>query len=523
MNSVFFTLSAADHQWHDLQRHLPRFDEYQRAISDNQRARIVRDNIQNSPHIIAWYLCRRYRLFFKHVIQPKFNVIDYWFRYEWQSRGSGHIHGFFYSSDAPVADMRTETSRRGLAMYWGNAISAVNPNPTRLPDGRHPSSLPFHQQVNSKDYCAALINRFGRHTQHSEAYCLRKDRASGEVKCRFYYPRPLRDEAAICCRNGEPGPPAHKSQWAFSAQRNDPLLQAFSPIVTLGWLANGDLSPSTSIEAVLKYAAKYCTKDEVKSQSYRQIAQTVCSTVTHSRAPCPMTSVVAKVLNRFVGERDWSAQEVCHQLMGEPLVETSRVVVTLYCFPINTGEDTFEITDNDIVRQESIIDKYRVRSPAVELVTLLDYARHYNWSTNRPRPRARPRVISYFPRYPSNREDIKYEDFCRVKMMLHHPFRVVDDLLLAFDEHFTTWTEAYDYCRRHHQGTHAPDTLDATEEETLEEEEFEANEQQVEADLIQEGWEVLAAGVPGHEHVEDEPTDLGLRNMDVEYDWHSHA
>lgn len=28
----------------------------------------------------------------KHVLMPEFGFTDFWYRYEWQARGSGHIH-----------------------------------------------------------------------------------------------------------------------------------------------------------------------------------------------------------------------------------------------------------------------------------------------------------------------------------------------------------------------------------------------------------------------------------------------
>jgi hypothetical protein len=37
----------------------------------------------------------RYLMFFEEAIKKKFNnVTDYWYRFEWQQRGSGHIRGF---------------------------------------------------------------------------------------------------------------------------------------------------------------------------------------------------------------------------------------------------------------------------------------------------------------------------------------------------------------------------------------------------------------------------------------------
>jgi hypothetical protein len=40
----------------------------------------------------------------------------------------------------------------------------------------------------------------------------------------------------------------------------------------------------------------------------------------------PVPSFVSKVINKLIGERDYSAQEICHVLLGPPIQEDSRVV-----------------------------------------------------------------------------------------------------------------------------------------------------------------------------------------------------
>ena len=35
---------------------------------------------------------------------PLLGIRQFWYRFEWQERGSGHIHGFLWLQDAPEAD-----------------------------------------------------------------------------------------------------------------------------------------------------------------------------------------------------------------------------------------------------------------------------------------------------------------------------------------------------------------------------------------------------------------------------------
>jgi helitron helicase-like protein/uncharacterized protein DUF6570 len=121
---LFFTFSAADMQWPDLHRHMPSFGSIQaRAGPETYRTR--NEDLSNNPHIAAAWLKKRFEVFFKEVIKKKFNVTDHWYRFEWQQRGSGHIHGFLWLADAPKPSVATAEFRDALAQYWGVHVTAT--------------------------------------------------------------------------------------------------------------------------------------------------------------------------------------------------------------------------------------------------------------------------------------------------------------------------------------------------------------------------------------------------------------
>jgi ATP-dependent DNA helicase PIF1 len=74
-------------------------------------------------------------------------------------------------------------------------------------------------------------------------------------KCRFHFPRHLRDEAVV-------DKSVNPKHFMFSAARNHDHLNNYNPLLTMAWLANTDVSPVTSIESVLNYVGKYATKEE---------------------------------------------------------------------------------------------------------------------------------------------------------------------------------------------------------------------------------------------------------------------
>lgn len=124
MPIMFCTFSPADYHWRSLARHMPQFDRWL-AAPERERLGISRVNLRDNPHIAAWHFHTRFTASREHVITPKFNVTDYWDRYEWQARGSPHNHGLYWSHGAPIADMDSEEGRRTFALFWSRHISAL--------------------------------------------------------------------------------------------------------------------------------------------------------------------------------------------------------------------------------------------------------------------------------------------------------------------------------------------------------------------------------------------------------------
>ena len=103
----FATFSPADYHWRSLYCHMPQFEEWQTA-SEPQWLALSRRLLRDNPHIAAWHFYRRFTLFRDIVLKKKFNVNDYWVRYEWQGRGSPHCHGLYWMEGTPVIDMEDE-------------------------------------------------------------------------------------------------------------------------------------------------------------------------------------------------------------------------------------------------------------------------------------------------------------------------------------------------------------------------------------------------------------------------------
>jgi ATP-dependent DNA helicase PIF1 len=80
----------------------------------------------------------------------------------------------------------------------------------------------------------------------------------------------------------------------------------------MGWMANTDIQPPTSLYAVLSYIGKYVSKPEKSLASYIELQAQILPYINNWT---PLLSFVSKMLNKLIGERNWLAQEVSYILL----------------------------------------------------------------------------------------------------------------------------------------------------------------------------------------------------------------
>jgi hypothetical protein len=166
-------------------------------------------------------------------------------------------------------------------------------------------------------------------------------------------------------------------------KRNDELLNQHNILQLLGWQANVDFTPITSIQAVTTYIAKYCSKTEKKSENYNMIFNSI---LTSLESDDSATVAFQKLLSKLIVERDWSAQECMHLLLGCELHRSSRYFKSLNVSPqrLNEFEDLNPLMQDDALAPTKLnwIDRYEQRSQELESVSLLQIFRRYQWRNN---------------------------------------------------------------------------------------------------------------------------------------------
>jgi ATP-dependent DNA helicase PIF1 len=510
---IFVTLSAADYHWDSLMKVLPNYDDWLQSTPE-RRVRLARAAVIKNPLIVAHHFHARFTAFRKHILEVKFNIVDFWYRYEWQSRGSVHCHGVYWCDGAPSPELHHDNLQQ-FAEFWGVHVVAWHPQIGLTdPPPANPLSLSPDDETHTFRELSTIINRVQVHVCRPD-YCLRQKRGTGEEICRFNFPLPVRDTPTL-------EKPIGHTFLRFLARRNHVWLNNYSRAISLAWKANTDIAPCTGAAAMINYIGKYVSKAEDQSSTYREMATKLLPSVSRDN---PLKSFVTKVMNRFIGERDISAQEVCHILSKLPLQQASRETIRVDLRPETDRDDRYDVDNDGVVsRGKSKLDKYLARAPALEDVSYFQFLRLYDFSprATRPRPRARPRVLTYYPLYQPTEH---YEDFSRAKLLLHIPFRNTNDLLRQDDMTFDSFREAYEYWSMVYPTREPEDFMQqpaVDEEEEDDDRELLANA--IEDDPFPSTLEELARMRPaaGLETRLDDDS-LGQRDVDKTYDWLRHV
>ncbi|KAM4061713.1 PIF1-like helicase [Hirsutella rhossiliensis] len=410
-----------DYHWESLYRHMPRFDEWQTA-PEAARMALSRQLLRDNAHIAAYHFHKRYALFRAIVLKQKFNLTDSWGRYEWQGRGSSHHHGLYWLSGHPDLDPDNDQSREQFARIWGYHVSAVNPEPQRIqaPGEGNPLIGNLLEHPLTVQFLSMVVNRVQRHRCNN--YCMQLNKHTKQVECRFGFPHGQRLLASLT---------------SFRGERNDGQINHYNRLLTVAWLANTDVSPCTSLQQVIDYAAKYCSKSEKKSESFAQIGKALMPRVKDHN---PLISFTSKLLNQLVAERDYSKQEVSHLLLGLPLQEGSRTCLYVDCRNPDRHSRSLRIDGDEVDEAPNVYEKYTQRPEALADLSYVSFLKCWNFRPRDPSKwkqwqpgniNGRPRVLVYFPRYQADPEGQQWSDYCRVKLTLNHPHRRVDDLLTA--------------------------------------------------------------------------------------------
>ncbi|KAK3933210.1 hypothetical protein KUF71_017471 [Frankliniella fusca] len=494
--TIFTTLSCADGHWEDLYKILTSDDIS--TLSERDRRKLVQDN----PHIVDSFFDYRVNSFIKKVLQVHYKITDYWYRIEYQHRGSPHIHGVFWIQDAPdVSNIENESEENILKVveYFSKLIDAWNPIINPPSADTHPCRTNYDNVINFEEDLAQLLHMVQRHVCSND-YCYRVNKKTMKKECRFKFPREMQDNASIVKDDN--------NQFEFRPRRNDPNLNKFNDFLIQLWRANMDIAPVISKRALLAYLAKYISKSEVPSASLQSIFSTLIELFDGDMSA---KKIIHKVFMKCCAERDISAQEVCHSLLRLKLYSAGgRQFVTVNLsekkwLPVHDA-DTF---DNDKYGT-SILEKYQNRPSRLENFSLWNFARNLNSRTLSEVTKYN--IVRVFPRLKLTNDNDKNEEFYKQQIILHVPWR--DESALKSEDE--SWQTIY---FRHNLN----DVLNAinivrSDYQNIDEEEYESSDTDQSDDEESNILEELLSSRLGPKS--DIPKiNLGNREVDQTYNW----
>ncbi|XP_054257274.1 uncharacterized protein LOC128982231 [Macrosteles quadrilineatus] len=490
--TVFLTLSAADLHWPDISRIFGNVE-----ATDLERRRLVADN----PLTPSWFFYERTEFFLDQILSRQLGVKDFWRRYEWQHRGSPHIHMLLWLKDAPDVtrlSQMTEEELNQVVGYFDNLICTMNPGLNTPLAEIHPCRKRLLEVEDRQVDLSELVNKVQRHTRCSTSYCLRKNKRTNQLECRYKFPFDLSDITHVYTNE--------KGVMELVTKRNDALLNKYNPWTLQLWRANMDITAVMSKDAFLNYMAKYASKSEVKSKTMAEMFENILTKVDDTE---PARKAVQKLLVQTCSERDFSSQEVLHLTTGKKLFSASRAFVKLNFgggewIPARVHQEpTSEHVDEHV--NTSLIEKYIKRPLELENVSLWDVAslfvpkRQGAWTRRRA-----PAIVSVFPRRKITSDPSLREAFFRQEVLLKVPWR---DENVAKGT-FQSWEEAYNFLQV--QGNPSLDIPIPDDDY----EEIPASQEAIPGDE----WIAVSKKMPNGGVDQVEP---GRREIDVQYNWNA--
>jgi hypothetical protein len=304
-------------QWPDLAQYL------------DTENRTIATAIAHTPLTVDAYITKRFEIFFKCFLTPYFGITDHWYRYEWQHRGSLHVHGLAWLDDCPDTRNCTEAE---VVQHWDRYVSTWNPameqndNPVDFfwRVDTHPCTIPCQDVDNLSQDIKNLVNICQKHTRCTPGYCLRVQ-PDGQQKCRFGFPKELNNNTVVTFTNDAQG---NRNGVEIKPAANDPLINKYNRHCLSTWRANMDVSITYEMSDVAKYIAKYASKAEKTTHDYNEIFRHI---VTDQLAPqANLQRAANALLMQTIGNADICAQQAAHIMSSLPLTSCSRHFVSCH-------------------------------------------------------------------------------------------------------------------------------------------------------------------------------------------------
>jgi PIF1-like helicase/Helitron helicase-like domain at N-terminus len=295
----FITLSCNDLHWLDMIKALLIADND--ARKDEDEPNIVIDDVQKLieqyPVVVSRHFMRRIKAFMK-FIQANERVLggkvsDFWWRIEFQNRGSPHLH---------------------LLVWIDKAPSFESPEGIRLIDDVISCNFPTEEE---DEKLHNLVKACQKHDHRATCY------KNNSESCRFGFPRPVSATTRIVSQTSDEFIRNSGRICVLKRKQGDEKINNYNPTILELWNGNMDIQPCGTNEAIAHYIAKYIAKSEPTNlnESVAQAIQQI------RREESDISRKMFKVCMRIIKERHVSACEAAYRLCHLNMRGSSRECV----------------------------------------------------------------------------------------------------------------------------------------------------------------------------------------------------
>ena len=404
--TLFCSFSSAETQWTHLLRILGKLVD-NREYSDNELENLNWEEkcrlIQSDPVTCARHFDYQFNQFLRHFLMssaaPLGKIADWFYRVEYQQRGSPHIHMLIWLESAPVYGCDDDED---VTSFIDEIITC------RKPD--NDPELQF------------LVNRqIHRHCQT----CRKKSKA----ECRFNFPQPPMKSTSILYPLDDMSDTdiqKHKDNWrnitknlndmkegedmtfdqllvslniteqkyilAIRSSLNSPTIflkrepnelrvNNYNSACLSAWRANMDIQFVLDVYACAMYIVSYISKAQ---KGMSQLLQRACDEAREGNSS--IKQQVRDIGNKFLNSVEISAQEAVYIVLQLPMRKSSREVIFIptapseervqLLKPMNEIEELDD--DSEEVHASGLLNRYMQRSPSLENISLADWAAYYD-------------------------------------------------------------------------------------------------------------------------------------------------
>jgi len=366
--TLFITVSIAE--WYSE----PLLD-YLRTVNQNRY-----NNINNmtaaelcaaDPVSVNIHFHKKWHAIFSRLIKSKSTpifgeVLDHFWRIEYQARGAPHVHCLLWIKDAPLLG---RDSPEDVKNYIDGIITASKPDKD--------SSPTLHE----------LVTRFQSHKCNK--YCLKSYKRNGQFykKCRFGFPRPVRSVTqlnnVIDCLAVNQSKQPRKRLYNIHRREDEVRINDYNAALLLASQSNVDVQYISHTGSRLPYyITSYITKHERSEQD--RMWEDIYS-ASRSLGSNAMSFALKAVKSRPVG-----ANEAADRLLGNKLYSKSRQMRFADLNPPQQAKRVLKrVTElekivktnpssQEIFFPHWVIDVYPDRPASLENMSLHDFLSHYD-------------------------------------------------------------------------------------------------------------------------------------------------